>query len=607
MATDAGLDLVVSPGNFPSQEMIENLNSPKAKSNELADKVTKFYYRSDIVWTSPSVKDEMTVWDESGKKEKLRKYYLEVTVDEALALFRKENPSVKIGRSKFYELKPKNVLFMKDSPADQCKCVQHETFRMLLVPFKIQTTSKDFWSKVLCNTSDLKGACWKNECKDCKNGQKLMLWIQQNKADNNMVDNAEIRWHVWENQQSVTKSGKPISRQVKTIKEGFPDQLIEIIEDQFSAYLEHVRRKRIMSNEYQEDISKESNMIIQVDFAMDYNCQDNAAEIQSAIYGRRNVTIFTCAVYIQKKCNSYAVLTDADKYKSTVRQCMLRILQDVLLKFDLELVDKLIIWSDGPSNEFRNQFVTGKLLHEIMCLIKKPCVWKYFETSHGKGVCDGIGGTLKACVKRHVRGKHRDDFVVQDYTEFYKVVKPYVPEITLLLLKQKDVEESLLSNPWDSCKPITGVSKCHMSKCSMTGRITVFYLPGEKELSTVSYESFVSSSTSSQNELPAAPPSETIPVRSGFWYTAEFTDGSKTAKYLVQIKSIGKDKKTVTVQSYMSCAYKHYLSNMKTCFKKVPGPEETIEVEDILSEVARPCEFLKGGKVLFENTVNGAQ
>ena len=84
---------------------------------------------------------------------------------------------------------------------------------------------------------------------------------------------------------------------------------------------------------------------------------------------------------------------------------MLRILQSVILRFDLTTtIDEVIIWSDGPSNEFKNQYITGKLLHEIMCLLKKEVTWKYFETSHGKGVCDGIGGTLKSNVARHVRG-----------------------------------------------------------------------------------------------------------------------------------------------------------------------------------------------------------
>ena len=58
---------------------------------------------------------------------------------------------------------------------------------------------------------------------------------------------------------------------------------------------------------------------MQIDFAQDYNCKDNSEEVQSAIYGRKNVTIFTCAIYYEGKWICYAILTDADKCKNTVR------------------------------------------------------------------------------------------------------------------------------------------------------------------------------------------------------------------------------------------------------------------------------------------------
>ena len=47
----------------------------KGLSKEIKDKVINFYYCSDIVYTAPSLKGEMTVWIEAGKT-KMRKYYL---------------------------------------------------------------------------------------------------------------------------------------------------------------------------------------------------------------------------------------------------------------------------------------------------------------------------------------------------------------------------------------------------------------------------------------------------------------------------------------------------------------------------------------------------
>ena len=294
------------------------VSPPKPIHNTLPDdvveKVINFFTRPDIVWTSPSLKDEMTIWDESGKKQKLRKYYLEITIDEAYGIFKAENPDLKIGRSKFHDLRPPNAILMGNSPADQCKCPQHETFRMLLAPFKIQTETIDFWSLTICDVVDLSSDCWKNQCPDCKDGKTLMQRIEVSKTANNILEETLVSWHEWETEHSQTKGGKAISRQIKVPKGGSAIELVNKIRGSYPSYLAHVRRKRILNTEYLSDVAKDNYLVIQVDFAQDYNCKDNSREIGSAIYGRRNVTIFTCAVHYKNKWHSYAVLTDAEIY-----------------------------------------------------------------------------------------------------------------------------------------------------------------------------------------------------------------------------------------------------------------------------------------------------
>ena len=56
-----------------------------------------------------------------------------------------------------------------------------------------------------------------------------------------------------------------------------------------------------------------------------------------------------------------------------------------------------IIWSDGPSSEFKSKFMV-KLFQSHTQEHKTDFVQKYFATSHGKGVVDGIGGKAKAFV-----------------------------------------------------------------------------------------------------------------------------------------------------------------------------------------------------------------
>ena len=107
------------------------LNESLAGRPGLADKVKKdlqkFFYRPDISYTMPRMKNEITVW-EHGKKVKLRKYYLTMFLREAYAIYKSIYSEVYqiVSFTKFCERRPANVLLLKQSPADQCKCKIHE-------------------------------------------------------------------------------------------------------------------------------------------------------------------------------------------------------------------------------------------------------------------------------------------------------------------------------------------------------------------------------------------------------------------------------------------------------------------------------------------------
>ena len=53
------------------------------------------------------------------------------------------------------------------------------------------------------------------------------------------------------------------------------------------------------------------------------------------------------------------------------------------------------MFSDGPSCQFKKKHIA----HFLHTLSKIASIqWNYFATSHGKGVFDGIGGTVKRLV-----------------------------------------------------------------------------------------------------------------------------------------------------------------------------------------------------------------
>ena len=130
------------------------------------------------------------------------------------------------------------------------------------------------------------------------------------------------------------------------------------------------------------------------------------------------------------------------------------------------------------------------------------------------------------------------------------------------------------------------MSNCHVSLCSITGEITVWSLPGENKLAVINYGDVGSGSNDStttdvaqsllvSKDDPVTPPcdGDVIPIKVGCWNLVEFTDGKVKTSFVVKVVSVSNDKKSLTVQSYVSTSYKGETSSAKTCFKKYQGPK----------------------------------
>ena len=81
--------------------------------------VQNFYKRDDISRISPGKRDVVTVRDATGKV-KLQKRHMIMSIKETYALFKEERSHVKIGLSKFAELRPADVLLSSQTPVNVC-------------------------------------------------------------------------------------------------------------------------------------------------------------------------------------------------------------------------------------------------------------------------------------------------------------------------------------------------------------------------------------------------------------------------------------------------------------------------------------------------------
>lgn len=416
-------------------------NGTSERMNDEMSLVKDFYYRNDISYTAPGMKDEMVIW-ENGQKVKCRKYFLTMFLREAYAVFKASHDDFKIGFSKFCNLRPKNVLLLKDTPLDQCKCKTHENFRLLLKGAGIAYDGS-FWDTQLCETEDLSSNHWIGECESCNSEKKLKQHLSGR-------DFSELcTWYQWEEND--------LGRLKRIMHSGCLGELFDIMWNSFPVFREHVRIKRIQNNEFLKDKSLSHKRVLQMDFAMSFSCEYQN-EIQSALWSRNTVLLFTAATFFRDECQTYLICSDSpDKGKNTIYAFVKKLYQTIPKDESIQIET---IFTDGPSSEFKNKYML-KVLNGLSNLYGKPFEWKYFATSHGKGVVDGIGGRAKSLVRTKCLSKS-ETTCVQSSTDFFELVQELMPQTKVIHISKQEIEEIARSdNPWEQIHDAPGIRKVH--------------------------------------------------------------------------------------------------------------------------------------------------
>ena len=94
-----------------------------------------------------------------------------------------------------------------------------------------------------------------------------------------------------------------ISEQV-TVEEVYED-----FHQHFKGVAAHVNLKRIQANAFQNNINDADTRDLQIDYAMAYQCQQQS-EVQSALWTRGTINLFTCVVYHKDQTKTFLICTD---------------------------------------------------------------------------------------------------------------------------------------------------------------------------------------------------------------------------------------------------------------------------------------------------------
>lgn len=199
----------------------------------------------------------------------------------------------------------------------------------------------------------------------------------------------------------------------------------------------------------------------------------------AAHWAPEQVTVFTGVVFYRSSNElqhlSYAVVSNQLEHdKQSVYVFNKKIIEDLKRRLPKDVVVQQIhYWTDGCGAQFKNKYTLSNLLYHQQDFDCKAD-WNFFETAHGKGPVDGIGGLVKRCVWRcTMQGKD----VPNDAQSFYEIAKREAKSVIILYVGSDEIATtaatSHLEERWSSCKTIPGTRKFHHFQSSKDNSILI--------------------------------------------------------------------------------------------------------------------------------------
>lgn len=112
--------------------------------------------------------------------------------------------------------------------------------------------------------------------------------------------------------------------------------------------------------------------------------------------------------------HNFVFVSDFYHHNSTAVFAILQQLVPTLKEYCPGITD-IHYWTDSPSSKYRNRFILHIIGNHFQ-LFGGKARWNYFETGHGIGPCDGIGGT---CKRRASEAVKQGKTTIQDAKDFF--------------------------------------------------------------------------------------------------------------------------------------------------------------------------------------------
>lgn len=477
--------------------ILENPDQKPGKNlpQEVAQTVRVFYESDEISRVMAGKKDCISVKDENGEKTAVQKRLILSNLKEAYIIFKEKYPQMKVGFSKFAELRPKHcVLVGKSGTHSVCVCTTHQNIKLMIENSQLGkltngefATYKNFLAKVLCNPPSID--CIMGDCTSCPGTDELKNTLE-NVLEENMIENVTFRQWVTVDRCNLETVQKSSSEFVEVLCE----KIVLLIRHDFIA-----KQQSSFMNEVKETL-KENEYAVTLDFSENYTfvVQDEA---QSYHWSSDSVTIHPFVIYYRDedkvKHISYVIISECLEHNTTAVYCFQNKLVQFLKSYFQCAVKKIYYFSDGSAAQYKN-----KKNFSNLCFHKRDfgidAEWHFSATAHGKGPCDGVGGTVKRLAARASLQRPYENQILTPQQLFEWSVQN-IKTVNFEFVKQEEYVETekLLNDRFGRAVTIKGTQQFHA------------YLPVNKNPSQIKVKVFsydtnysIMRTTRLENKLP---------------------------------------------------------------------------------------------------------
>ena len=358
------------------------------------DHVVAFYESDSSSRMMPGKKDFVSVKGEHGRAHVQKRLILS-NLKELYQDFKQKYPKKRIGFSKFAELRPKHCILAGASGTHSvCVCTIHQNVKLMINGMKLhESTTRGLTNyhtclaKMMCNPP--LPICYLGECDYCPGIEKLKETLVT-LLDENLIDS--ITYKQW---TAVDRS--TLETMMKSSDE-FVDSLCEKLE----ALRSHSFIATQQSQFYEECKAslKPGEVAVSADFSENYAfvLQDAA---QGFHWNNSQCTIHPFVVYFKESLSishrSFVVISDCLQH-DTIAVYLFQKRLVGFLKAMMGCIPRMIYYfSDGAASQYKNR---KNFLNLCYHQDDFGIPAHFSATSHGKGACDGLGGTVKRLAAR---------------------------------------------------------------------------------------------------------------------------------------------------------------------------------------------------------------